>query len=139
MSMPEKRQPWLQHLKNQTTSTLASVPEDEHPEWPSCADKENLSERQWGTEAWRPGLRAAPSTAGPAMSMPEKRQQWLQHLEDKTSLDLASIPEDEHPKWPSHADVENLSKRHWEKVAWQLRADLRELFLHKGIVLAQRL
>ena len=139
MSMPAKRWPWQQRLRNKTTSTLASVHEEVYPDWPGGSDKENLSKRQWGTEAWLPRLCAAPSTAGPAMSMLEKRQQWLQRLQDKTCLDLASIPKDEHPKWPSRADMESLPKRQWERVAWQLRADLRELFLRNGIVLSHRL
>jgi hypothetical protein len=71
--------------------------------------------------------------------MLEKRQQWLQHLKDRTTSTLASIPEDEHPTWPSLADMEKLSKRKWEEEAWKLRVKLRELFLRKGLVISQHL
>ena len=71
--------------------------------------------------------------------MLEKRQQWLHHLEIKIASDLALVPEDERPNWPSLADMETLSKRQWEAQAWQLRANLRKLFLRKGFVLSERL
>ena len=71
------------------------------------------------------------------MFMLEKRQQWLKCLKLKTSAALASCPEDEHPQWPSRADMENLSKRQWETEAWQLRVKLRELFIRHGLVISQ--
>ena len=71
------------------------------------------------------------------MSALEKRQRWLHRLQNETASLVASLPENERPIWPSHADMESMSKRQWERMMRQLRVRLRELAHRAGVVRVQ--
>ena len=61
------------------------------------------------------------------MPMLEKRQRWLRSTQRQNASLLDSVPIDQHPNWPSHADMSSWPKRKWESETQQMRVKLREL------------
>ena len=69
----------------------------------------------------------------------QKMYTFLRSLQSQNSSLLDSLPEEQHPTWPSQDEMSSWPKRKWETEIAHIRAKIRALSLHAGFVIRAEL